>query len=213
MGALEPGDGEETEADLAGDDKTGHESVDSIDSEFQDAPREQEDEDDEQEDEGFGAERELCQDDSCVGIINQDGNCGDCGRAASIAGTQGKPRSKRESAGQGGPVDFMHRSLCPDGTCVGLVGPDGRCKECGLVGDQALTDPRLRGLRTPAVEDSDDENSTGSAAKHAPPPSPGGGIEVMATPEEFADRQLCSDGSCIGVIGPEGTCKECGSAP
>ncbi len=27
---------------------------------------------------------------------------------------------------------------------------------------------------------------------------------------EWADRRLCSDGNCIGVIGPDGRCKECG---
>jgi len=27
---------------------------------------------------------------------------------------------------------------------------------------------------------------------------------------DFAKRLLCSDGSCIGVIGPDGRCKECG---
>lgn len=27
---------------------------------------------------------------------------------------------------------------------------------------------------------------------------------------EWADRRLCSDGNCIGVIGPDGRCNECG---
>jgi hypothetical protein len=27
---------------------------------------------------------------------------------------------------------------------------------------------------------------------------------------DFASRKLCSDGICIGVIGPDGLCKECG---
>ena len=29
---------------------------------------------------------------------------------------------------------------------------------------------------------------------------------------EWDQRQLCPDGSCIGVIGPEGICKVCGRA-
>ena len=29
---------------------------------------------------------------------------------------------------------------------------------------------------------------------------------------EWDQRQLCSDGSCVGVIGPDGTCKVCGRA-
>jgi len=28
--------------------------------------------------------------------------------------------------------------------------------------------------------------------------------------DPFSDRILCSDGTCIGVIGPDGRCKECG---
>ncbi len=28
--------------------------------------------------------------------------------------------------------------------------------------------------------------------------------------DDWEDRVLCSDGTCIGVIGPDGKCKECG---
>jgi len=35
------------------------------------------------------------------------------------------------------------------------------------------------------------------------PPGAAGG-------DTWADRRLCSDGNCIGVIGPGGRCKECG---
>jgi hypothetical protein len=28
-------------------------------------------------------------------------------------------------------IDFDSRKLCSDGTCIGVIGPDGRCKECG----------------------------------------------------------------------------------
>ena len=30
-----------------------------------------------------------------------------------------------------GAIDFDNRKLCSDGTCIGVIGPDGRCKECG----------------------------------------------------------------------------------
>ncbi len=34
---------------------------------------------------------------------------------------------------------------------------------------------------------------------------------TAADPDDpFADRVLCSDEACIGVIGPDGRCKECG---
>lgn len=40
----------------------------------------------------------------------------------------------------------------------------------------------------------------------------GGLIEMPQIDKDasFADRILCSDGTCIGVIGPDGKCKECG---
>ncbi len=28
-----------------------------------------------------------------------------------------------------------HRRLCPDGACIGVIGPDGRCSECGRTTD------------------------------------------------------------------------------
>lgn len=31
----------------------------------------------------------------------------------------------------GGPIDFASRKLCSDGACIGVIGPDGRCKACG----------------------------------------------------------------------------------
>lgn len=34
--------------------------------------------------------------------------------------------------------------------------------------------------------------------------------ETIDTDDDFATRILCSDGSCIGVIGENGTCKVCG---
>jgi hypothetical protein len=30
------------------------------------------------------------------------------------------------------------------------------------------------------------------------------------TDDDWQDRVLCSDGNCIGIIGPDGRCKECG---
>jgi hypothetical protein len=78
------------------------------------------------------------------------------------------------------------RELCPDGACVGLIGPDGRCKVCGTVGASAVADPRHTGLRP--MRDDDD---------------PGSDLDT--------DRELCPDGSCVGVLGPDGACKVCGA--
>lgn len=50
--------------------------------------------------------------------------CCHCGTAA--------PESNKELETNGdSPVDFSERVLCSDGTCIGLIGKDGTCKECG----------------------------------------------------------------------------------
>jgi hypothetical protein len=46
--------------------------------------------------------------------------------AGGQTGQEGAPADDDE-----GPVDFASRKLCSDGTCIGVIGPDGRCKECG----------------------------------------------------------------------------------
>ena len=76
------------------------------------------------------------------------------------------------------------RELCPDGSCVGLIGADGRCKVCGTVSPSAVADPRRQGMVAPDGEDADDEADD--------------------------DRELCPDGACIGLIGADGTCNACG---
>ena len=49
--------------------------------------------------------------------------CDDAGVQADLEGAQADDDER--------PVDFASRKLCSDGTCIGVIGPDGRCKECG----------------------------------------------------------------------------------
>ena len=93
--------------------------------------------------------------------------------------------------------DPRNRELCVDGACIGLVGRDGHCKECGKPGRSAKLDPRRRGLRD--EEDVAEELSQHIIKSDIPGPPPG-----------FEERELCSDGACIGIIGKDGRCKECG---
>ena len=47
-------------------------------------------------------------------------------------GEQDRARAAPGEAGDAEPeFDAAGRELCPDGACVGVIGPDGRCKECG----------------------------------------------------------------------------------
>ena len=74
------------------------------------------------------------------------------------------------------------RRLCPDGSCVGLIGPDGRCTVC------AQTESAAAAEETESVD----------------------AAPAEGTPGFDPYRRLCDDGSCVGVIGADGRCTECG---
>ncbi|MFP3870157.1 MAG: hypothetical protein ACLFVT_04650 [Syntrophobacteria bacterium] len=62
-----------------------------------------------------------------------EGSCYCCWCGAKLGEVQEgtEPEQERTSDEQEEPVDFSRRLLCSDGTCIGVIGPDGRCKECG----------------------------------------------------------------------------------
>jgi len=103
--------------------------------------------------------------------------------------------------------EWENRVLCSDESCIGVIGPDGRCKVCGLaydgelpavtpaenIADEAVSDEMQERQEEMAVQsDVSDEN------------------EGTGGEDEWENRTLCSDESCIGVIGSDGLCKECG---
>ncbi len=103
--------------------------------------------------------------------------------------------------------DWDSRVLCSDESCIGVIGPDGRCRECGK--------PAAPGFTAPARDQP-------SGAEQAPEEAPAESQEPEEKEEEIVDEELvvdddewrqrilCSDESCIGVIGPDGRCRECG---
>ncbi len=105
-------------------------------------------------------------------------------------------------------IDFAHRILCPDGSCIGVVGPDGRCKVCGtFAGNDVLrqleADGGVPATATAAVDD--------AAADGEPEGEAGAEPDADADADFLAERELCPDGNCIGVIGANGRCKVCGT--
>ena len=92
--------------------------------------------------------------------------------------------------------DWEQRQLCPDGGCIGVIGPDGTCNVCGRAAPN-WGDERRRGQRT-----TDEVEPVVEAAVIA--------HDTPAAPDDFDQRQLCPDGACIGVIGADGTCTVCG---
>ncbi len=99
-------------------------------------------------------------------------------------------------------VEWEQRTLCIDESCIGVIGPDGRCKECGLSYErgkkQEISEER-------AVADSEKEVAEDDEYEKDEEDDE----EDAVTDIEWEQRTLCRDESCIGVIGPGGRCKEC----
>ena len=90
------------------------------------------------------------------------------------------------------------RRLCPDGSCVGVIGADGRCRECGR---NASGKPDIALVDNPP-EDAEEDVDNVQAAASAPTETGAGGFDP--------NRKLCDDGSCVGIIGADGRCNVCG---
>jgi len=106
-------------------------------------------------------------------------------------------------------LEWERRTLCSDGSCIGVIGPDGKCNECGKPYEGDLPKTDLSGEA--ASNAAEDPAPEGAAEEEASGDAEAGEAGTADNPdEEWASRRLCSDGSCIGVIGPDGKCKECG---
>jgi hypothetical protein len=89
--------------------------------------------------------------------------------------------------------DWETRILCSDESCIGTIGPNGKCRECGKKYEGEMPDGR------------GSSNEQAVAAEEQKPVSSKTDMEA----DDWDKRVLCSDESCIGTIGPDGKCKEC----
>jgi hypothetical protein len=103
-------------------------------------------------------------------------------------------------------IDWDNRILCSDGNCIGVIGPDGHCKECQKKYEDTLPETIVADNQSR----SEGEDQPGADADRDAQPPADASPREDADAEDWASRQLCSDGNCIGVIGPDGRCKECG---
>lgn len=87
--------------------------------------------------------------------------------------------------------DWEKRILCSDESCIGTIGPDGKCKECGKAYEGKIQERKHAESVEAIIPDKQVSTDTQSD-------------------EDWDKRILCSDESCIGVMGPDGKCKECG---
>lgn len=180
--------------------------------------------------------RELCPDGACIGVIGSDGRCAECGKvslkkpkartnasqepgpdqkpgreappptAVPAEGLASTPSASRQV--EGDKFDPAHRELCPDGACIGVIGSDGRCKECGKAsargsGGSSVESGASAAPQSETAPDESDPDLPADPDEDTP--------DTDGAPADIAERQLCPDGACIGVIGSNGRCKECGT--
>jgi hypothetical protein len=107
-------------------------------------------------------------------------------------------------------IDWDNRVLCSDGNCIGIIGPDGNCKECGKAYEGKLPWGKESGNFGHAPEESYDSDARGESEETVEDADTDSGDEKNPDDNDWGNRKLCSDGNCIGVIGPDGRCKECG---
>lgn len=108
-------------------------------------------------------------------------------------------------------IEWEQRKLCRDESCIGVIGPDGRCKECGLLfeegpSDEIKAEPAIENSEAAGTEE--ELESAGTEEELEEVSENGEGKSDLDL--EWEHRKLCIDESCIGVIGPDGHCKECG---
>ena len=104
-------------------------------------------------------------------------------------------------------TDWDNRILCSDDSCIGVIGPDGHCKECGKKYEGTL--PETIASDKESQSPGEDESRARADIDSQPQASAGITSEEETQSDGWANRQLCSDGNCIGIIGPDGRCKEC----
>jgi len=106
-------------------------------------------------------------------------------------------------------IDWDNRVLCSDGNCIGVIGTDGNCKECGRPYEGKLPWTIESRQSEPSPEFSDHSDSSIEEEETVVDTA----IDTDEKTQDDSDwesRKLCSDGNCIGVIGTDGRCKECG---
>ncbi len=106
-------------------------------------------------------------------------------------------------------IEWENRKLCSDPACIGVIGTGGRCKECGrpYEGETFEDSPFVESESESESESETDDIVEEPVEDYEETEAYDEGESI--TDKEWANRKLCSDPACIGVIGPNGRCKEC----
>lgn len=106
--------------------------------------------------------------------------------------------------------EWDRRILCSDGNCIGIIGADGRCKTCGkaYAGELPLpaadSETMADGVKTQSADADQQTEKTND------PIDEDHSNDRQPIDDAWENRTLCIDESCIGVVGPDGRCNECG---
>lgn len=107
-------------------------------------------------------------------------------------------------------IEWEDRTLCSDESCIGVIGSNGRCNECGkpFGTHKAKKAPKAKVQKeeSPPTVDAVDEQSGTETEEDFDETAKTGTMPDL----DWENRILCSDENCIGVIDSNGRCKECG---
>jgi hypothetical protein len=93
------------------------------------------------------ARRRLCPDGACIGLLDDNGRCRECGLQAGAGAAPSAevlpaaPEPPEDDADEVEAADESSgdfqsgRRLCPDGSCIGVIAADGKCSVCGHAGE------------------------------------------------------------------------------
>ena len=153
--------------------------------------------------------RELCPDGGCVGVIGADGHCKVCKRAVTNWGNErerglnAKPAEDEEDEDEDEYEDDDQDGEDDDGADEVDGDSDDDEYEDDEDDDEDDDGEDEDDDEDGDYEDDDDEDGAMDALDPSAP-------AALGTAAEWNERQLCSDGGCIGVIGEDGLCKVCG---
>jgi hypothetical protein len=100
-------------------------------------------------------DRILCADGACIGLVGSDGHCKLCGKiyegdVSLVEKDAARDADQANLSDDPGPMNKeiealkkeleeqdlkaeneLERTCCPDDTCIGIIGVDGKCGTCG----------------------------------------------------------------------------------
>ena len=103
------------------------------------------------------------------------------------------------------------RFLCVDDLCIGLVGSDSCCRICHRLNPEAKAYAAAHPAAPALVATAEHQVEAQPDSASPLMPDLSANHESSIEPsDDFAERVLCSNEACIGVIGSDGCCRECG---